>query len=148
MVTSSQNGDSRSTEISSSFHNYQAEDSLISFQETNLLSRQETEENPRSTTSIGNPRLSELERTINQSILKVMVLENGTPLKEPTVTGGNSIDSTADTLETCRTPRSSLFGLVLILKVNKLPLGKPIMVKTKSGTLCMLKMLQSNQLKV
>jgi hypothetical protein len=77
-----------------------------------------------------------------------MVPENGTLLCQPTVTGGNSIDSKADTLETYRTPRSSLFGLVLMLKVNKLPLGKPIMVKTKSGASCMLKVLQSNQLKV
>jgi hypothetical protein len=113
-----------------------------------LLSRQETEENLRSTTSIGNPGLLELERTTNLSLLKEVVMEDTTIFLEPAANGGNSIDSTADTLEMYRTPRSSLFGLAKMLKVNKLPVGLPIMVKTKSGPLCTLMRHLKHQLKV
>jgi hypothetical protein len=77
-----------------------------------------------------------------------MVREDTTSLLELTVTGGNSIDSIADTLEMYRTPRSSLFGLAKILKVNKLLVGLLIMVKTKYGALCMLIRHQKHHLKV
>jgi hypothetical protein len=113
-----------------------------------LLSRQETEENLRSTTSIGNPGLLELERTTILSLLKEVVTEDTTISLEPAANGGNSIDSTADTSEMYRTPRSSPFGLAKMLKVNKLPVGLPIMVKTKSGPLCTLTRHLKHQLKV